>query len=188
MSYHVRNELQMPPPRLQHVLAIGMRAGRANIAVATRSSRAEPPRAASDFDVVTEVAMGCTPLTLSHAAETALRAAMVSAKPLVVRSRLSEADALVLVDEWELHVAQDATVYQMADGQGKQLLAAMWASPMRLEHDLQDTATPNPVVAWLDAHRRQTVLVIESGSFSSALRLLRPPMALYCAGLPLLQG
>lgn len=151
MSYHVRNELQMPPPRLQHVLAIGMRAGRANIAVATRSSRAEPPRAASDFDVVTEVAMGRTPLTLSHAAETALRAAMVSAKPLVVRSRLSEADALVLVDEWELHVAQDATVYQMADGQGKQLLAAMWASPMRLEHDLQDTATPNPVVAWLRA-------------------------------------
>ena len=95
--------------------------------------------------------MGRTPLTLSHAAETALRAAMVSAKPLVVRSRLSEADALVLVDEWELHVAQDATVYQMADGQGKQLLAAMWASPMRLEHDLQDTATPNPVVAWLRA-------------------------------------
>ena len=95
--------------------------------------------------------MGRTPLTLSHAAETALRAAMVSAKPLVVRSRLSEADALVLVDEWELHVAQDATVYQMADGQGKQLLAAMWASPMRLEHDLQDTAIPNPVVAWLRA-------------------------------------
>ena len=132
--------------------------------------------------------MGRTPLTLSRAAETALRAAMVSAKPLVVRSRLSEADALVLVDEWELHVARDATVYQMADGKGKQSLAAMWASPMRLEHDLQDTATPNPVVAWLDAHRRQTVLVIESGSFSSALRLLRPPMALYCAGLPLLQG
>jgi hypothetical protein len=85
--------------------------------------------------------MGRSPLALSRAAETALRAAVVSAKPLVVRSRLAEADALALVDEWELHVAQDATVYRMADGKGKQPLAAMWPSPMRLEHVLQDTAS-----------------------------------------------
>eukprot|EP00966_Prymnesium_polylepis_P048242 1117349-Prymnesium_polylepis.1 len=58
MSYHVRNELQIPPPRLQHVLAIGMRTGQANVTVATRSSRAEPPRVASDFAAVAEVAMG----------------------------------------------------------------------------------------------------------------------------------
>ena len=141
MSYQVRDGLQSPPSRLQHVLDIGMRAGLSSIAVATRSSRAEPARVASDFDVVTEVSTGRTALTLSRSAEAALRAAMVSAKPLVVRSRLSEADALVLVDEWELHVARDATVYQMADGKGKQSLAAMRPSPMRLEHVLQDTAS-----------------------------------------------
>eukprot|EP00966_Prymnesium_polylepis_P169737 3924411-Prymnesium_polylepis.1 len=58
---------------------------------------------------------------------------------------------MALVDEWELYVAQDTSRYQMGDGRGRQTLATMWDSPMRLEHDLQDTTTPNPVMAWLSA-------------------------------------
>ena len=38
----------------------------------------------------------------------------------------------------------------MADGKGKQTLANMWASPLRLEHDLEDTDVGNPVIAWLE--------------------------------------
>ena len=156
MPFYTRHETTPPLPRLQHVLAVGMRVSEAEIAVATRSSRATPPRVESDFVTVSEAEMGRTPLELSRSAERALQAAMLSAQPLVVRSRLSEADALALVDEWELHVAQDATVYRMADGKGKSSLAAMWASPMRLEHDLQDTATLNPcrVVATRNATRQ----------------------------------
>ena len=47
------------------------RAGGAGEAGWAARGRAEPLRAASDFDVVMEVAMGRTPLTLSRAAETA---------------------------------------------------------------------------------------------------------------------
>ena len=151
MSYYSRQETRTPLLRLQHVLAVGMRVGEADIAVATRSSRDTPPRDESDFATVAEAEMGRTPLVLSRSAERALRVAMLSAQPLVVRSRLSERDTMGLVDEWELHVAQDSTLYQMAEGKGKQSLATMWASPMRLEHDLVDTTTPNPVMAWLRA-------------------------------------
>lgn len=45
----------------------------------------------------------------------------------------------------------------MADGRGKQQLRTMWASPMRLEHDLADAATPNPVMKWLDSSPRGSV-------------------------------
>eukprot|EP00966_Prymnesium_polylepis_P297534 6874268-Prymnesium_polylepis.1 len=45
----------------------------------------------------------------------------------------------------------------MGDGRGRQTLAAMWDSPMRLEHDLQDAITPNPVMAWLSTASRGTV-------------------------------
>eukprot|EP00966_Prymnesium_polylepis_P154072 3557928-Prymnesium_polylepis.1 len=58
---------------------------------------------------------------------------------------------MALTDEWELFVAQDTNRYQMGDGRGIQTLTTMWDSPMRLEHDLQDTTTPNPVMAWLSA-------------------------------------
>jgi hypothetical protein len=144
-----KDELQNTTPRLQHVLAVGMRVGGVDIAVATRSSRVSPLRVQSDFAIVPEIVMGRTPLTMSRAAERALGAAMQSARPLVVRSKLSSLDAMALVDEWELRVAMDSTPYQMADGRGKQSLATMWSSAMRLEHDLEDTTTPNPVMTWL---------------------------------------
>eukprot|EP00966_Prymnesium_polylepis_P092419 2139329-Prymnesium_polylepis.1 len=56
---------------------------------------------------------------------------------------------MALTDEWELFIAQNPALYQMGDGRGRQTLAKMWDSQMRLEHDLQDTTTPNPVSAWL---------------------------------------
>lgn len=101
--------------------------------------------------------MGRTHLSLSRGAEAALRASMSSAQPLVVRSMLSERDAMALVDEWELFVAQDSSTYQMAEGRGKQLLSTMWASSMRLEHDLTDTSKPNPVMKWLASSPRGSV-------------------------------
>ena len=63
---------------------------------------------------------------------------------------MAAADAAALFDEWELHVAPDITPYQIAGGKGKQTLANMWASPLRLEHDLEDADVGNSVVAWLD--------------------------------------
>ena len=38
----------------------------------------------------------------------------------------------------------------MEGGKGKQTLANMWNSPLRLEHDLEDTDVEKPVVAWLE--------------------------------------
>ena len=93
--------------------------------------------------------MGHTPFELSRSAEASLLAAMSTSQPLVLKSSLSRVDAAALVDEWELHVAQDPTPYQMANGKGTQTLASMWVSPLRLEHDLEDTDVINPVVAWL---------------------------------------
>eukprot|EP00966_Prymnesium_polylepis_P188005 4358107-Prymnesium_polylepis.1 len=76
MSYYSRQETRTPLLRLHHVLAVGMRVGEADIAVATRSSRATPPRAESDFATVAEAEVGRTPLVLSRSAERALRVAM----------------------------------------------------------------------------------------------------------------
>ena len=94
--------------------------------------------------------MGHAPFELSRSAEASLLAAISASRPLVLRSGLTAVDAAALVDEWELHVAKDITPYQMADGKGKQTLANMWASPLRLEHDLEDTDVGNPVIAWLE--------------------------------------
>ena len=82
-------------------------------------------------------------------------------------SQSTERDVMALVDEWELFVAQEQSLYQMADGRGKQQLRTMWASPMRLEHDLADAATPNPVMKWLtlDTFVGYTVLSIRSQGF-----------------------
>jgi hypothetical protein len=129
--------------------------------------------------------MGRTHLTLSRVAEEALRSSMVSARPLVIRSALTERDAMALVDEWELFVAQDSSVYQMADGRGKLSLSTMWSTPMRLEHDLQDTTTPNPVVTWLSSAPRGGVAArvwqlqqqLEEAAVSHGPILRRPAFA-----------
>eukprot|EP00966_Prymnesium_polylepis_P318011 7346037-Prymnesium_polylepis.1 len=57
----------------------------------------------------------------------------------------------------ELFVAQDTNRYQMGDGRGRQTLTTMWDSRMRLEHDLQDMATSNPVMKWLSTAPRGSV-------------------------------
>lgn len=134
--------------RLLYVLTIGAEHQPTNISTAgTRSNR--PTRTALDFAVVPRKAMGHTPFELSRSAEASLLAAMSTSQPLVLKSSLSRVDAAALVDEWELHVAQDPIPYQMANGKGTQTLASMWVSPLRLEHDLEDTDVINPVVAWL---------------------------------------
>ena len=130
---------------LHHVLHIGVKFAVAN----TRSNR--PVRVSTDFALVPQTSMGHRPLELSRSAETSLVAAISASRPLVLRSGLAAVDAAGLVDEWELHIAQDITPYQMADGKGKQTLANMWDSPLRLEHDLEDTDVGNPVVAWLES-------------------------------------
>ena len=107
------------------------------------------PRTMDDFQEVRGSQMGRSDLTLSRRTEASLRNAMASAQPLVIRSSLVDRDIMALTDEWELFVAQNTTLYQMGDGRGRQTLATMWDSPMRLEHDLQDTTTPNPVMTWL---------------------------------------
>ena len=135
--------------RMLRVLKTGMEYHPANISAAgTRANR--PMRAASDFAVVQQKAMGHAPFELSRSAEASLLTAISTARPLVLKSGLAAVDAAALVDEWELHVAQDITPYQMAGGKGKQTLANMWDSPLRLEHDLEDTDVGNPVVAWLE--------------------------------------
>ena len=132
--------------RMIRVLKTGVEYHPANISAAgTRANR--PMRAASDFAFVQQKAMGYRPFGLSRSAEASLLAAISASQPLVLRSGLTAVDAAALVDEWVLHAAQDITPYQMADGKGKQTLANMWASPLRLEHDLEDTDVGNPVVA-----------------------------------------
>ena len=78
-----------------------------------------------------------------------VRLFLMSAQPLVIRSALTSGDMMALIDEWDLFMAQDKSLYQMGGGRGMQTLSTMWDSPMRLEHDLRDTSTPNPVMAWL---------------------------------------
>ena len=128
---------------LHHVLHIGMQATAAN----TRSNR--PVRVSTDFALVPQKSMGHTPLELSRSAEASLMTAISTQRPLVLRSGMSTTDAAALFDDWELRVAQDTTLYQMAGGKGQHTLETMWAAPLRLEHDLLDTETINPVVAWL---------------------------------------
>ena len=128
---------------LQHVLRIGMQATAAN----TRSNR--PVRVSTDFALVPQTSMGRRPLELSRSAETSLVTAISTQRPLVLRSGMSTTDAAALLEGWELRVAQDTALYQMAGGKGQQTLETMWAAPWRLEHDLLDTETINPVVAWL---------------------------------------
>jgi hypothetical protein len=151
MSAHIDREVP-PSSRLQHILSVVLHARNSDISVTTRANTTN--RAMSEFKNCPEVSMGRTHLTLSRVAEAALRSSMVSAQPLVIRSALTERDAMALIDEWELFVAQDSSSYQMADGRGKQSLSTMWSTPMRLEHDLQDTTTPNPVVTWLSSAQR----------------------------------
>ena len=128
---------------LHHVLHVGMQATAAN----TRSNR--PVRVSTDFELVPQKSMGHTPLELSRSAEASLVTAISTQRPLVLRSGMSTTDAAALFDDWELRVAQDTTLYQMAGGKGQHTLETMWAAPLRLEHDLLDTETINPVVAWL---------------------------------------
>ena len=115
-------------------------------------------RTMDDFRNVQEITMGRAHFELSRSAEASLRTAMASAIPLVIRSALTSRDMMELIDEWELFMAQDKTLYQMGGGKGRQTLATMWGSPMRLEHDLRDTSTPNPVMTWLSAAPRGSVV------------------------------
>jgi hypothetical protein len=101
--------------------------------------------------------MGRTHFELSRSAEESLRAAMASAQPIVVRSALTSGDMVALIDEWDLFMAQDKSLYQMGEGRGMQTLSTMWNSPMRLEHDLRDTSTPNPVMTWLSSSPQGSV-------------------------------
>jgi hypothetical protein len=99
--------------------------------------------------------MGRTHLALSRRAEASLLAAMVSAQPLVIRrSALTDRDVMSLVDEWELYMAQDTSLYQMGDERGRQTLTTMWNSMMWLEHDLQDSTTQDPIWTWLTSASR----------------------------------
>jgi hypothetical protein len=82
---------------------------------------------------------------------------MVSSQPLVIRSALTSVDMVALIDEWDLFMAQDKSLYQMGEGRGMQTLSTMWNSPMRLEHDLRDTSTPNPVMTWLSSSPQGSV-------------------------------
>ena len=157
MSVHADREEHQLLSRLQHVLNIGVLHTR-NTNIST--SRTRPimyPRTLDDFQEVKDVQMGRSDLTLSRRTEASLRNAMASAQPLVVRSSLVDRDIMALTDEWELFVAQDTNRYQMGDGRGRQTLTTMWDSPMRLEHDLQDTTTQNPVMAWLSTAPRGSV-------------------------------
>ena len=128
---------------LHHVLHIGVKFAVAN----TRSNR--PVRVSTDFALVPQTSMGHRPLELSRSAETSLVTAISTQRPLVLRSGMSTTDAAALFEDWELRVSQDTTLYQMAEGKGQHTLETMWAAPLRLEHDLLDTETINPVVAWL---------------------------------------
>ena len=128
---------------LQHVLRVGVKLAVAN----TRSNR--PVRVSTDFALVPQTSMGHRPLELSRSAETSLVTAISTQRPLVLRSGMSTTDAAALFEDWELRVSQDTTLYQMAGGKGQHTLETMWAAPLRLEHDLLDTETINPVVAWL---------------------------------------
>eukprot|EP00966_Prymnesium_polylepis_P242631 5610783-Prymnesium_polylepis.1 len=142
MSVHADREEQQLLSRLQHVLNIGIRHTQNTQKILT--SRTRPvmyPRTMDDFQEVRGAQMGRSDLTLSRRTEASLRNAMASAQPLVIRSSLVDRDIMALTDEWELFVAQDTTLYQMGDGRGRQTLATMWDSQMRLEHDLQDTTT-----------------------------------------------
>ena len=107
------------------------------------------PLTMDDFQEVKHVQMDRSGLTPSRRTEASLRNAMASDTPLVIRSSLADRDIVALTDEWELFVAHNPTLYQMGDGRGRQTLATMWDSPMRLEHDLQDTTTQKTVIAWL---------------------------------------
>eukprot|EP00966_Prymnesium_polylepis_P309884 7159934-Prymnesium_polylepis.2 len=79
-------------------------------------SRTRPtmlPRTMSDFQEVQEVSMGRSDLTLSRRTEASLRNAMASDAPLVIRSSLADRDIMALINEWDLFMAQDKTLYQM---------------------------------------------------------------------------
>ena len=98
--------------------------------------------------------MGAQPLVLSSAAQAKLQAAMVAEQPLLIRSGLSAADAALLLREWEAFTAQDAGArYDMASHRGasRATLSEMWASNLRLVHDLVDSEVPlpNPVLTCL---------------------------------------
>ena len=87
--------------RMIRVLKTGVEYHPANISAAgTRANR--PVRAASEFAVVQQKAMGYIPLELSRSAEASLLAAISASRPLVLRSGLAAVDAAGLVDEWEL--------------------------------------------------------------------------------------
>ena len=110
---------------LHHVLHIGMQATAAN----TRSNR--PVRVSTDFELVPQKSMGHTPLELSRSAEASLMTAISTQRPLVLRSGIAATDVAALFDDWELRVAQDTTLYQMAGGKGQHTLETMWAAPHR---------------------------------------------------------
>lgn len=122
-----------------------------------RTRQSWAPRTMDDFRSVQEVSMGRSHFELSRSAEASLREAMMSARPLVVRSALTSGDMAALIDEWEMFMAQDKSLYQMGEGRGVQTLSTMWNSPMRLEHDLRDTSTPNPVMTWLSLASQESV-------------------------------
>ena len=98
MSAHIDREVP-PTSRLQHILSVGLHARNSDISVTTRANTTN--RAMSEFKNCPEVSMGRTHLTLSRVAEEALRSSMVSARPLVIRSALTERDAMALIDENE---------------------------------------------------------------------------------------
>ena len=143
MSTHADREEQQLLSRLQHVLNIGMihtQNTRDISMVSTRRSSA--PRTMDDFRSVQEIPMGRTHFELSRSAEASLRAAMMSAQPLVIRSALTSGDMMALIDEWDLFMAQDKSLYQMGEGRGMQTLSTMWDSPMRLEASNMTCGTP----------------------------------------------
>jgi hypothetical protein len=158
MSVHADREEQQLISRLQHVLNIGIIHSRNTRDISMgRTRQSWAPRTMDDFRSVQEVSMGRSHFELSRSAEASLREAMMSARPLVVRSALTSGDMAALIDEWEMFMAQDKSLYQMGEGRGVQTLSTMWNSPMRLEHDLRDTSTPNPVMTWLSLASQESV-------------------------------
>ena len=119
MSVHADREEKQLLSRLQHVLNIGIihTQNTRDISMG-RTRQSWAPRTMDDFRSAQEVPMGRTHFELSRSAEASLRAAMVSSQPLVIRSALTSGDMVALIDEWDLFMAQDKSLYQMGEGRG----------------------------------------------------------------------
>jgi len=106
-------------------------------------------RTVDEFAPVRTITQGPAPLRLSRSAVRDVSMS-IGREPLLLKAQLTTEQVGAIAAEWDAFVdsGPDSATYQ-TNGNGMQTLRKVWTSNMRVETQLRDDDTSNPVLEWM---------------------------------------